>query len=38
MISGNPGTYPKGPSAQHLGTWDLGCSNYSTCFGEVYDY
>ena len=29
--------YPKGPSTQYLGTWDLGNSNYSTGFGEVYD-
>ena len=29
-----------GPSSQYLGTWDLGNfnSNYSTGFGEVYDY
>ena len=29
---------PKGPSTQYLGTWGLGNSNYSTGFGEVYDY
>ena len=29
---------PKGPSTQYLGTLDLGNSNYSTGFGEVYDY
>ena len=27
---------PKGPSTQYLGTCDLGNSNYSTGFGEVY--
>ena len=27
-----------GPSSQYLGTWDLGNSNYSTGFGEVYNY
>ena len=30
--------YPKGPSTQYLGTWGLGNSNFSTGFGEVYDY
>ena len=29
---------PKGPSTQYLGTWGLGNSNYSTGFGQVYDY
>ena len=29
---------PKGPSTQYLGTWDLGNGNFSTGFGEVYDY
>ena len=29
---------PKGPSTQYLGTWDLGNSNNSTGFGEVYNY
>ena len=29
---------PKGPSTPHLGIWGLGNSNYSTSFGEVYDY
>ena len=30
--------YPTGPSTQYLGTWDWGNSNFSTGFGEVYDY
>ena len=30
--------HPEGPCTQELGTWDLGNSNYSTCFGSVYDY
>ena len=30
--------YPEGPSAQYLATWDLGNSNSSTGFGQVYDY
>ena len=29
---------PKGPSTQYSGTWVSGNSNYSTGFGEVYDY
>ena len=27
-----PDTKPKGPSAQYLGTWDLGTTIYSTGF------
>ena len=29
---------PKGPCTQYLGTLDLGHSNFSTGFGQVYDY
>ena len=36
--SGQVPCYPKGPSTQYLGAWDLGNSNYSAGFGEVYDY
>ena len=30
------GFYCKGPSTQYLGTWDLGNSNSSIGFGQVY--
>ena len=30
--------FPKGPSTSYLGTLDLGNSNCSKAFGEVYDY
>ena len=32
------GSRVKGPSTQYLGTWDLGNSNFSAGFGEVYNY
>ena len=36
-ILGHP-NLGKLPNTQYLGTWVLGNSNYSTGFGQVYDY
>ena len=33
VVGLNGGDYPKGPSTQQLGIWELGHSNYSAGFG-----